>query len=174
MNETIGNSSGYLMTLDDTQRKKVAQWIADGMKLSEIQNRLASELGVRMTYMDVRFLVDDLKLTPKDTEPPKPITPALPTALPTAATPTPSPSTPTAAAPAGVMGNVSVVVDQLARPGAVVSGKVTFSDGQQADWHIDQTGRLGLAPRQAGYRPSPGDLQQFQSALEAELSKMGL
>ncbi|HEX4265822.1 MAG TPA: hypothetical protein VH597_15920 [Verrucomicrobiae bacterium] len=165
------------MTLDDTQRKKVAQWIAEGMKLSEIQNRLASELGVRMTYMDVRFLVDDLKLTPRDTEPPKPITPALPTPPPAQATPTqavPVPSTPNAAAPAGVTGNISVVVDQLARAGAVVSGKVTFSDGQQADWYIDQTGRLGLSPQQAGYRPSPGDLQQFQSSLEAELSKMGL
>ena len=60
------------MDLDETQRKKVAQWIAQGQKLSEIQNRLASELGVRMTYMDVRLLVDDLKLTPKDAEPSKP------------------------------------------------------------------------------------------------------
>ena len=62
------------MTLDDTQRKKVAEWIAAGLKLSEIQNRLASDLGVRMTYMDVRLLVDDLKLTPKDVERAKPAT----------------------------------------------------------------------------------------------------
>ena len=164
------------MTLDDTQRKKVAQWIAEGMKLSEIQNRLASELGVRMTYMDVRFLVDDLKLTPKDTEPPKPIAPSLPAApalTPTA--PVPGIKNENAAAtPAGAAGSVSVSVDQLARPGAVVSGKVTFSDAKQADWHIDQSGRLGLAPQQAGYRPSPADLQQFQMALETELSRMGL
>ena len=57
-----------VMNLDESQRKKVAEWIAQGLKLSEIQNRLASELGVRMTYMDVRLLVDDLKLTPKDVE----------------------------------------------------------------------------------------------------------
>jgi len=69
-----------LMSLDDTQRKKVAAWIADGMKLSEIQNRLASELDVRMTYMDVRLLVDDLKLMPKDIDPPKPIVPVTPPA----------------------------------------------------------------------------------------------
>jgi hypothetical protein len=160
------------MTLDDTQRKKVAQWIAEGMKLSEIQNHLASELGVRMTYMDVRFLVDDLKLTPKDTEPPKPIVPPAPAAP--ATTATPGARNEIAATPAGALGNVSVSVDQLARPGAVASGKVTFSDGKAAEWYIDQSGRLGLTSQQAGYRPSPADLQQFQTALETELSKLGL
>src|SRR4051812_45370142 len=60
------------MNLDEAQRKKVAEWIAQGLKLSEIQTRITSELGVTMTYMDVRLLVDDLKLTPKDAEPPKP------------------------------------------------------------------------------------------------------
>ena len=32
------------MNLDDAQRQKVAEWIAQGLKLSDIQNRLASEL----------------------------------------------------------------------------------------------------------------------------------
>lgn len=162
------------MTLDDTQRKKVAQWIADGMKLSEIQNRLASDLGVRMTYMDVRLLVDDLKLTPKDIEPPKPIAPV---AAPLGAPPLkagPGLKVENAPAPESSVSGVSVSVDQLARPGAVVSGKVTFSDGKKADWYIDQTGRLGLSPQEAGYRPPAADVQQFQIALEAELSKMGL
>jgi hypothetical protein len=162
------------MTLDDTQRKKVAGWIADGMKLSEIQNRIASELGVRMTYMDVRLLVDDLKLTPKDIEPPKP---AAPVASPVAAAPQ-KPAvglkTESVPAPESSVSGVSVSVDQLARPGAVVSGKVTFTDGKKADWYIDQTGRLGLAPQEAGYRPPTADVQQFQIALEAELSKLGL
>jgi hypothetical protein len=161
------------MTLDDTQRKKVAEWIAEGMKLSEIQNRIGSELGVRMTYMDVRFLVDDLKLTPKDIEHPKPVVPVAPPA----AAPQNSPAglkVDNAPAPEGSVSGVSVSVDQLARPGAVVSGKVTFSDGKKADWYIDQTGRLGLAPQEAGYRPPTADVQQFQIALEAELSKMGM
>ena len=161
------------MTLDDTQRKKVAGWIAEGMKLSEIQNRLASELGVRMTYMDVRLLVDDLKLTPKDIDPPKPIAPVVPPTAP----PQNSPAglkVDSAPVPEGSVSGVSVSVDQLARPGAVVSGKVTFSDGKKADWYIDQTGRLGLAPQEAGYRPPTADVQQFQIALEAELSKMGM
>jgi hypothetical protein len=60
------------MNLDESQRTKVEGWIKQGLKLSEIQNQLISELGLTMTYMDVRLLVDDLKLTPKDVEPPKP------------------------------------------------------------------------------------------------------
>jgi len=167
-------NQSHLMTLDDTQRKKVAGWIADGLKLSEIQNRLASELGVRMTYMDVRFLVDDLKLTPKDAEPPKPIAPVAPAAGATPQKPANGLKVEDAPAPESSVSGVSVSVDHLARPGAVVSGKVTFSDGKKADWHIDQSGRLGLAPQEAGYRPAAADVQQFQIALEAQLSKMGM
>jgi hypothetical protein len=169
----LASYRGYFMTLDDTQRKKVAGWIAEGMKLSEIQNRLASELSVRMTYMDVRLLVDDLKLMPKDIDPPKPMAPVLPAAAPEQKAPGGLKLDNAPAAESSVSG-VSVSVDQLARPGAVVSGKVTFTDGKKADWHIDQTGRLGLAPQEAGYRPAAADVQQFQIAIEAELSKMGM
>ena len=59
------------MNLTEAQRQQVANWINAGAKLSEIQNRLQSELGLKLTYMEVRFLVDDLKLTPHDPEPPR-------------------------------------------------------------------------------------------------------
>jgi hypothetical protein len=39
---------------------------------------------------------------------------------------------------------------------------------------LDQAGRLGLAPEKTGYRPPASDVQEFQMALETELSKMGL
>ena len=157
------------MNLDDAQRKKVSEWIAQGLKLSEIQSRLGAELGLNLTYMDVRLLVDDLKLTPKDIERPKPMGGAIQAPVSSAAAPAPS----AAQQPAAKPGAVSIGVDQVARPGAVVSGKVTFSDGNTADWYFDQAGRLGLLPQQPGYRPSAPDLQQFQAALDGELSKMG-
>ena len=165
------------MTLNEEQRKKVAAWIADGAKLSEIQTRLGSELGVRMTYMEVRFLVDDLKLTPKDPEPPKASTvidaPTAPVPDANAAAPAAAEAQETEVLPPAGGGGVSVTVDQLARPGAMVSGKVTFSDAQQADWYLDQMGRLGVVPKQQGYKPAPGDVQEFQLALQQELAKMG-
>lgn len=172
------------MNLDESNRKKVAEWIAQGLKLAEIQNRISSELGITMTYMDVRLLVDDLKLTPKDPEPAQALAPGQ-AALASMNSQAPAAATASAgknsAAPAkepspksgAGAGGVSVSVDHLARPGAVVSGKVTFSDGNQAEWYLDQTGRLGLVAQQPGYRPPQSDLAQFQAALDGELSKLG-
>jgi hypothetical protein len=155
------------MKLDDSQRQKVAAWIAEGATISQVQSRLASELKVNLTYMEVRFLVDDLKLTPKDPEPPKVVAPP-PEAVKPVEKAIP-------AAPAGTPGapGVALTVDQVTRPGAIVSGKVVFSDGQQADWYLDQTGRLGVVAKQAGYKPSAADVQQFQALLEKEIARLG-
>ena len=157
------------MNLDEAQRSKVAEWIAQGLKLSDIQNRLVADLGVTMTYMEVRFLVDDLKLVPKDPEPPKPVDSPL-----TAPPPVPGPAAPKPAPLGGGPGRVTVSVDQVARPGTVVSGRVTFSDGVSAIWQFDEMGQLRMAPEKPGYRPPESDVQQFQMALETELSKLGL
>ena len=167
------------MNLDESQRKRVAEWIKQGLKLAEIQNRLVSELGLTMTYMEVRLLVDDLKLVPKDVEPPKTssvLAPGNAPGAPSSKGPAleSKPGTTKSEPAGGGAAGVSVTVDQLARPGAVVSGKVTFSDGNRAEWYLDQAGRLGLAAQQPGYRPPAADVQQFQMALEAELAKMGL
>jgi hypothetical protein len=153
------------MNLDETQRQTVTKWISEGAKLSEIQNRLLSEFKLKFTYMEVRFLVDDLKLTPKDPEP----TTTAPAANPSKLTAEKNP------APKGTLpaSGVSVSVDQIAKPGAIVSGKVTFSDRETADWILDQTGRLGVVPKTAGYKPSAADVQDFQTALQAEIAKLG-
>jgi hypothetical protein len=157
------------MNLTAEQRQQVAGWIEQGAKLAEIQTRLASEFGMKVTYMEARFLVDDLKLTPKDPEPPKVV---LPEAKPANSPPAPlSPATDIP--PAGTGTKVAISVDQIARPGAIVSGKVTFSDGQTAEWYLDQTGRLGVVPKQAGYKPSAADVQDFQLALQQEIARLG-
>ena len=161
------------MQLDEAQRQRVTAWVLQGAKLSEIQNRLAEEFGLKLTYMEVRFLVDDLKLTLKDPEPPKPVTPPSPlTDAKSKAEPGAKPAGDKASPPPAA-GKVSVTVDQIARPGAIVSGKVTFSDGQAADWYLDQTGRLAVVTKQQGYKPSAADVQQFQAALQNELARMG-
>jgi hypothetical protein len=159
------------MNLSEEQRQRVSAWILEGAKLSEIQNRLLSEFKLKFTYMEVRFLVDDLKLTPKDPEPPKVVAPptTAPAANPTKLTAEKNP------APEGTLpaSGVSVSVDQITKPGAIVSGQVTFSDGQTADWILDQTGRLGVVPKTAGYKPSAADVQEFQLALQTEIAKLG-
>jgi hypothetical protein len=154
------------MNLTEDQRQRVTAWILEGAKLSEIQNRLLSEFKLKFTYMEVRLLVDDLKLTPKDPEPPKVVAPPE-TKI------SDEKKSPLTVESAPAPGGVSVSVDQIAKPGTVVSGKVTFSDGQIADWYLDQTGRLGVVPTQQGYKPSAADVQEFQTALQAEIAKLG-
>jgi len=157
------------MKLDDGQRQKVSQWIEEGLSLSKIQDKLASEFGLRMTYMEVRFLIDDLALKLKDApkEPPAELgkTPAQPSAA-------PAPKG-TPAAEDTISSGVSVTVDQVTRPGSLVSGKVKFSDGKTAEWYLDQMGRLGLVPKEQGYKPSQDDLMDFQAELQNELARLG-
>jgi hypothetical protein len=163
----------YAMQLTEEQKQKVTAWVSEGMKLSDIQSKLASDFELRATYMDVRLLVDDLKLTPKDPEPPKQETPA---AAPAPAAAEPAAATLPADAEAELLppgGKVALTVDTIARPGTMVSGAVTFSDGKKAAWYLDQTGRLGVFPETQGYRPPEGDVEVFQTLLDRELQKLG-
>jgi hypothetical protein len=164
------------MNLDEAQKKKVTSWIAEGLNLAEIQKRLGSELGLNLTYMEVRMLVDDLKLTPKDVERVKPAELSRPAAPePANAKPGAAPKniSPLASQPTGPAGDVSVTVDEIARPGTVASGNVTFTDGQGAEWYLDQNGRLGLMPKQKDYRPSQQDVMAFQAELQNQLASLG-
>jgi len=57
------------MTLTPEQKQAVSTWVAAGDNLSAIQKKLSEQFKVSMTYMDVRFLVDDLNLALKDPTP---------------------------------------------------------------------------------------------------------
>jgi hypothetical protein len=158
------------MQLTEEQKQQVLRWIADGAKLADVQRRLADEFDVRLTYMETRFLIDDLHVTPKDAPAPaaSPLT--------AAASPPSSGALADVISPdssASKAGRVSVKVDEITRPGAVVSGQVNFSDGGNAVWYLDQLGRLGMQPDQPGYRPPEADLAEFQVALDQELAKLG-
>ena len=68
---------------------------------------------------------------------------------------------------------MKVEIDALAREATMVSGSVTFSDGQLADWYIDMEGRPGVVPRVPGYRPSQPDIADFQTKLDLVLRQSG-
>lgn len=165
------------MNLTDAQKQQVSAWLEQGLKVADVQKKMAAELGVTMTYMEVRFLLDDLRLKPKDPEPPKAPPAPSPIAAPAAGLPAPaaagSPAAPAPDAAAAAPGGVKLSVDTLARPGTVVSGKVTFSDGQTAEWYLDQMGRMGVVPGTKGYKPSQMDVMEFQELLQLELQKLG-
>ena len=150
--------------LTPEQISKVSAWVAEGATLSQIQERLSTQLDVSMTYMDVRFLVDDLNLALVEKEEPKPEAAAADAAPADAAVP---------AETSQGAGVVTVEVDTIAQPHAMVSGHVTFSDGEKADWYIDHQGRPGMAARTPGYRPTPQDITDFQAKLDAALRQAG-
>lgn len=156
------------ITLTEEQKAKVRSWLEQGIKLSELQSRLASEFGIRATYMDVKLLISDLQVLPKDPE--SPAQEQTKAARESAAKAAAEPAKPAQQESAG---RVSINVDDFARPGAIVSGSVTFSDGKKAIWYIDEFGRIGVSPSEPGYRPSEADMQEFQILLEQELTRQG-
>lgn len=150
----------FAMTLTDEQKAIAAGWIESGASLSDVQKRLREEFQISLTYLDTRLLVDDLKITIKEPEP-EPVAAEQPTE---ADLESEADLLPPAAA-AGT-GSVKVTIDQIVKPGALISGGVTFSDGESADWYLDQTGRLALNPSKQGYRPTEKDVLAFQVELQ--------
>ncbi len=139
--------------LSTEQVASLHQWAEEGASMYDLQRRLKEDFAISLTYMDTRFLVLDLgiNLVEAAVEEPK---------LQEKLAPTPT-------------GMVSVTMDTLALPGALVSGKVEFSDGETAIWMLDQSGRPGLDPDTAGYRPSQPDIVEFQKQLRTLLESSG-
>lgn len=145
------------MNLTDDQKQIVQGWLEANASISEVQKRLKEELNLPLTYMDTRFLIDDLKLKLAE-PPPEPEKPAEEAEV--------LPPEPEEELPPVGGGKVSVTIDQITKPSALISGKVTFSDGQKAEWMLDQMGRLSLNPDVAGYRPAQEDVMAFQMELQ--------
>lgn len=140
--------------LSEDQKAALHGWAGEGASIADLQRRLKEEFGIGITYMDARFLVLDLGIelqeAPKEE---KKLEEDLSKPVPT--------------------GAVSVTVDNLALPGALVSGKVTFSDGETGIWMLDQYGRPGLDPDTPGYRPQQEDIVEFQKQLSELVKKQG-
>lgn len=155
-------------TLTEDQIAQVRSWADEGSGISEIQKKLSEEFGVRVTYLETRFLLEDWKIEiriPAKPEPEKPEE-----EVENIETDEDSDDLPDSTAP-GV--KVKLSVDQVLRPGALVSGKAIFSGGQSASWWIDQMGRLGLDAVDPQFRPSEEESIAFQNELRAILRKSG-
>ena len=141
--------------LTPDQVSALRQRAAEGASMSDLQRHLKEEFGFSLTYMETRMLILDLgiQLIEERKEPEK------------------KPEEKPAPVPTG---SVSVTMDTLTLPGALISGRVTFSDGESAIWMLDQSGRPGLDPDTPGYRPSQEDIMEFQIQLRDLIQKSGL
>ncbi len=170
------------MQLSEEQKSTVRAWVAEGTSLSAIQTRIKSEFDQSVTYMDVRMLVSELEVAIPEPPEPEPVVPPAETPAATLGAgpgPGPNPAAPANASPdltgkAPAAGNVTVTVDEITPPHAVISGKVTFSDGVKADWYLDEMGRLGLNASTPGYRPSEPDVITFQKELQRVVRSQGM
>lgn len=160
------------MNLSDEQKSVIAERLNDGASIADIQSLITNEFEVAATYMETRFLIDDLNLELKDQE-------KVSTDL---NAPTNSGAN-SAGGSGGILdqsgaeteqaaasgGGVTVDIDSIKRPGTALSGSVTFSDGLSAKWYVDPMGRLGLDPDQPDYQPSQEDIETFQMELQTKM-----
>jgi len=162
--------------LSPEQLAQVEIWAADGANLNQVQDRLRTEFGITLTYLDARLLMLDVGVRIKDKprevvkapEPEPEATPALP-----AEDETWNENFDDVTTESPAVCQIKMSADQIAIPGALISGKVVFSDGQSASWFLDQMGRLGLNGAPQGYQPPAEDVPQFQQQLDLLLQKAG-
>ncbi len=140
--------------LTPEQKDALKQWAAEGATMSDLQAHLKEDFGHSLTYMDTRFLILDLGIELVEAPKEVPKEEEKPALIPT--------------------GEVTATMDALTLPGALVSGKVTFSDGETAIWMLDQSGRPGLDPDTAGYQPTAEDVKAFQVQLRELIRQSGL
>jgi hypothetical protein len=153
------------MNLSSEQKAQLKLWLDDGMTLTEIYKKVTDEWKLHSTYMELRFLIDDLGLNFAE---PKTVAVADEDSAKQTSELLKQPEEPEL-----VHSSVTVSVDKVVRPGALASGSVTFSDGVSAAWQFDQMGRIGLIPSKDGYKPSREDIQDFQAALQDAMHKSG-
>ena len=168
------------MQITPQQEALVRAWAAEGATLSDIQTRLADECGLRLSYLETRFLLLDLKvdLVEKTKKDPPPRN--LESGAPAAGFGSPDGGAGERSEPEGVDPDddaygaappLTVDLARIQRPGFAASGSVTCSDGVKGEWGIDNYGRLALAfPDNKGYRPSAADQQAFMQRLRSLLS----
>lgn len=155
-------------SLTEDQISKIKAWAEEGDALADIQRKMNAEMEIKVTYLETRFMLEDLKIELK---------------------PEPEPEknedeedetegeillddTEATGGPEG--DDASVAIDKVQRPGALVSGKVTFAGGASASWWLDQMGQLGMDPDTEGFKPNEAQMMSFQKELQAAIQQSGI
>ena len=145
-------------SLENKVKLFMADKLASGEKLSDLQNLVNSEFSLKLTYMDIRILASALEVDWKSRDPHPQVKDETPAGE--------SDKTDgQEAATENAAGTTVVEVNKIVRPGMAVSGIVKFANGATAEWYVDQMGRLGL-DNLNGDQPGPEDVQAFQAELQ--------
>ena len=172
------------MALSDNERNQfILECLSQGMSLSELQDQLAQQHDIHMTYMELRMLTADLQVN-WDKQDAK-AEAAKPKAAQDNTTQADAPQAPPEDEPYGetaddalppegpagdaLRGKTTVEVSKVVRPGAAMSGTVKFGSGASGEWYLDQYGRLGFNPDEGSTNPDQQDVQEFQLELQKQL-----
>ncbi|MEM9281610.1 MAG: hypothetical protein AAGA96_07290 [Verrucomicrobiota bacterium] len=159
-------------SLSKDQIKTIQSWADGGDGLSEIQQKLGSELEVKVTYLETRFLLEDLKI---ELQPePEPEVEEETEDVEETAEADLAGEDPLGDPDSLGAGSVSITMDTVQRPGAIVSGRATFAGGEGAAWWLDQMGRLGMDPDNKEFKPTESQLMDFQQELQKAVQQGGL
>ncbi len=187
------------MEVTEAQRNQFIQkCLEEGMSLSQVQDQLAQNFAIHMTYMELRMLTAELQVnwekqdaramaargtkpapggaTPQDAPAPGEWedTPAQESQeepdYPAQEPPPPAAEQlPPSPQNGTLRGDTTVEVSKVVRPGASLSGTVKFGSGASGEWYVDAYGRLGLNLDEGSAKPDQQDVQEFQVELQKAL-----
>ncbi len=149
-------------SFSEEQIARLQAWADEGDNLSGIQKKLATDMGVKVTYLELRFLIDDLGIKLKEEEKPEP----------------PKEDEDAGGQPDADGGSptgdgVVVEISALQRPGSMINGTAKFAGGEQMEWWVDQMGQLGIDPKNPGFRPTAEQMRSFQMELQRAVRGSG-
>lgn len=184
------------MEITESQRNRFIQkCLEEGMSLSQVQDQLAQQFQLHVTYMELRLLTAELQVNWEKQDaramaaraartPAAAQQPPLPREAPPAngeeqeawpqeeeESPLP-PATPPPAADGAdntPRGTTTVEISKVVRPGASLSGTVKFGSGASGEWYVDAYGRLGFNADEGSSQPDQRDIQEFQAELQKAL-----
>ncbi|MEA2013557.1 MAG: hypothetical protein U9O87_10875 [Verrucomicrobiota bacterium] len=145
---------------EEQRNKFIAKQLNDGISLSVIQDLLKTEFDENLTYMELRMLSSELEdINWKGHDDPEDEEESITT----------EDKTDELLEADSISSGTTVSVNKIIRPGAAMSGDVQFSSGAAAEWFIDNSGQLGLNPKD-DQKPTQEDLAEFQEELKKQLS----
>lgn len=173
--------------MDNQERDRfIWEKLNSGMSLSDVQHALSEELGIRMTYLDLRMLAATLPVEwekqDKKVAKPAPVEEKMladevdeaenDEAEEDAEADEEEAELEEEEAGDDELPDTVLTLDDTPMPGAALSGTVRFMSGISCGWFMDRMGRLGFnLPEDAKEQPTDDDVQAFQVELQKMMQK---
>jgi len=143
--------------MDEALEKRVWKMFKQGLSDNEVLDKIVSEEGKEITYMDLRVLRADyeaeypesIKQDEKDVK-----------------------EDLSEDETDDTENGAAVMIDTVKKPGTLLSGRASLPSGAEVVWMLDQYGRINIQPV-GNAQPTQTDIHAFQSGIKRELEKRG-